>query len=109
MSNTKFIDQTQFHIIGVMSGTSLDGIDLCYAHFVFDDSWTFQIISSKTVDYSKHWQDRLRTAIDLNPIDLENLNSDYTLLLSKEIAAFIHTKQVDKVDAVCSHGHTREF
>ena len=29
------------------------------------------VISSKTVDYSKHWQDRLRTAIDLNPIDLE--------------------------------------
>ena len=106
MSNTKFINQTHFFVIGVMSGTSLDGIDLCYAHFAFDGSWTFQICSSKTVDYSKHWQDRLRTAIDLNPTDLENLNSDYTLHLSKEIAAFIHTKQVGKVDAVCSHGHT---
>ena len=106
MSNTKFINQTSFYVIGVMSGTSLDGIDLCYAHFEFDGFWKFQIISSKTVDYSKHWQERLRTAIDLNPTDLENLNTDYTLLLSKEIAAFINTKKVIKIDAICSHGHT---
>jgi len=106
MSNTKFNNQISFYVIGVMSGTSLDGIDLCYAHFAFEGSWRFQIISSKTVDYSKHWQDRLRTAIDLNPLDLQNLNTDYTHLLSKEITAFIHTKQVGKLDAVCSHGHT---
>ena len=37
-----------FYIIGVMSGTSIDGLDLVYVKFFFEESWKFKIISTKT-------------------------------------------------------------
>ena len=36
-----------FNVIGVMSGTSLDGVDLIYVKFNFDKEWNFKIIFSK--------------------------------------------------------------
>ena len=35
-----------YHIIGVMSGTSLDGIDLVYVKFAKRDFSTFEIMAS---------------------------------------------------------------
>ena len=40
-----------FYVIGVMSGTSLDGLDIVYVKFTQDESWSFDIIYSKTYKY----------------------------------------------------------
>ena len=37
-----------FFVIGVMSGTSLDGVDLIYLKFIQNERWNFEIINSKT-------------------------------------------------------------
>ena len=106
MTNLKLKRQTHFNVIGVMSGTSLDGVDLCYAQFEWDKSWQFQIIAAETINYSQLWQQRLRSAIDLAPSDLDKLNSAYTQFLADVIAAFIKKNKCSTIDAVCSHGHT---
>ena len=41
----------EYYVIGVMSGTSLDGIDLAYIHFKKDEKWTYNIICAETVAY----------------------------------------------------------
>ena len=89
-----------------MSGTSLDGIDLCLSSFEFGTSWQFQINAAETVEYSEKWKQRLRTAIDLDSKELDKLNADYTLFLAEVIQAFIDAHSVTTIDAVCSHGHT---
>ena len=40
-----------FNVIGVMSGTSLDGVDIIYVRFIQNESWSFKIIYSKTYKY----------------------------------------------------------
>ena len=45
----------QFNIIGIMSGTSLDGIDIVYVNFKLDKSWKYELINSKTYKYEKKW------------------------------------------------------
>ena len=40
-----------FNVIGVMSGTSLDGVDIVYVKFTQNESWSFKIINSKTYKY----------------------------------------------------------
>ena len=99
-------NHTHFSVIGVMSGTSLDGIDLCYVHFEYVSSWKFRIIYAQTVGYSEYWKNRLRTAITLNTSKLVALNNDYTQLLSEVISTFIKKNPKAPIDAVCSHGHT---
>ncbi|MBT7850686.1 MAG: anhydro-N-acetylmuramic acid kinase [Flavobacteriaceae bacterium] len=106
MRNSNLKNKSEYYILGVMSGTSLDGIDLCLSSFQFVTSWKFQIISAKTVEYSKVWKYRLRNAIDLNPLDLEKLNQDYTQFLAEVIQSFMESCSDIVLDAVCSHGHT---
>ncbi len=48
-----------FHAIGLMSGTSLDGLDICFARFEKQDEWTFKILKAETLSYSKNWEDTL--------------------------------------------------
>jgi anhydro-N-acetylmuramic acid kinase len=95
-----------YNVIGVMSGTSLDGVDLAYINFNISERWTFEIFQSETVSYSDEWQNKLKNAIQFNPAELEQLNSDYTKLLASIISEFISKHQLKEIDAVCSHGHT---
>ena len=106
MTNSKLNKKSKYHVIGVMSGTSLDGIDLCLSSFEFGASWQFQINAAETVEYSEKWKQRLRTAIDLNSKELEKLNTDYTQFLADVIQAFIDVYSITTLEAVCSHGHT---
>ena len=95
-----------YNVIGVMSGTSLDGVDLAYINFNITERWTFEILHSETVSYSDEWQNKLKNAILFNSAELEQLNSDYTKLLASIISEFISKHNLTDIDAVCSHGHT---
>ena len=45
----------QFNIIGIMSGTSLDGIDIVYVNFKLDQYWKYELIHVNTYKYEKKW------------------------------------------------------
>ncbi|MFV8322769.1 anhydro-N-acetylmuramic acid kinase [Flavobacterium sp. LS2R12] len=97
----------KYTTIGVMSGTSLDGVDL--AHIVFtvkNNKWEFQILESETISYTTDWLNKLKIAVDFSEGQLEKLNQDYTQHLASIILSFIEKYYIKNLDAVCSHGHT---
>jgi anhydro-N-acetylmuramic acid kinase len=99
--------KNNYNVIGVMSGTSLDGVDLAHIEFRLENNkWTFEIIESETIGYSQSWISHLKSAVDYSNIDLENLNQEYTKLLATIISTFIEKHTIKNLDAVCSHGHT---
>tara|TARA_B110000503_G_C7140648_1_gene410690 strand:- start:92 stop:1165 length:1074 start_codon:yes stop_codon:yes gene_type:complete len=98
--------KNNYNVIGVMSGTSLDGVDLAFVNFSFNDKWTFKILKSKTVPYSNEWVNRLKKAIDFSKTELDELNINYTFLLAQIINEFIDANNLKAIDAICSHGHT---
>lgn len=96
-----------YNVIGVMSGTSLDGIDLAHIVLTFkDNKWGYTIHECETVAYPKEWVSRLKDAVDLNNEELHILNKEYTLLLGTTIKEFIGRYGLKDINAVCSHGHT---
>ena len=96
-----------YTIIGLMSGTSLDGIDLAYINFeIKNNNWFFEIIKSETIPYNSDWITILKTAVDYSPEQLSALNIEYTQLLGTVINDFITKYKIEKLDAVASHGHT---
>ena len=96
-----------YHIIGVMSGTSLDGIDLAQLHFsIKNGKWSFKIQDCETIAYPQIWLNKLKTAITFSEKELENLNIEYTHFLGQTIRGFIQKNKLSNIDAVCSHGHT---
>ncbi|HEX8575295.1 MAG TPA: anhydro-N-acetylmuramic acid kinase [Flavobacterium sp.] len=97
----------RYTIIGVMSGTSLDGIDL--AHIIFSlkgGIWNFEIFESETIPYTDYWLNKLKAAVNYPDAALQALNREYTVLLGKTINQFIQQNDIQHIDAVCSHGHT---
>ena len=96
-----------YNVIGVMSGTSLDGVDLAHIEFHSNKSkWTFKILECETIGYSQSWINTLKSAVDFSKTELENLNKEYTKLLAAIISDFIEKHKIKNLDAVCSHGHT---
>ena len=92
--------------IGVMSGTSLDGLDLCYVRFKYEHGWSFQILATKCVDYDLKWNNNLSKAHQLSDSELENLDVNFGNFIAQEINLFIHEAQLENPNWVCSHGHT---
>ncbi|MBZ0326404.1 MAG: anhydro-N-acetylmuramic acid kinase [Altibacter sp.] len=102
------MSKNNYHILGVMSGTSLDGIDVAELAFSLseDQVWDFKILHAETIAYSDSWKSRLKEAISFSEAELQQLNSTYTQFLAEVISAFIKKQGIQGLDAVCSHGHT---
>ena len=96
----------QFKIIGLMSGTSLDGLDIVYVNFIQDKNWKYEIINSKTYKYEKKWISFLENISTEKINSISKIDTDYTKLLSKYIINFIDEYSINDVDFVSSHGHT---
>ena len=97
-----------YRALGLMSGSSLDGLDIVCAEFNFNfGSWQFEILASACYPYSKEWKEKLQDSIKLNARDYLLLHSEYGHYLGKEINRFIEQNQLDyKVAIIASHGHT---
>jgi anhydro-N-acetylmuramic acid kinase len=96
-----------YNVIGVMSGTSLDGVDLAHIQFeIKNNKWAFKILECETISYDSNWISILKTAVDYTKIKLDELNKNYTQLLASIITNFINKHALKNLDAVCSHGHT---
>ncbi|WP_282071698.1 anhydro-N-acetylmuramic acid kinase [Polaribacter atrinae] len=100
------MNKSDVFIIGLMSGTSLDGIDLVYVRFDKESYQDFSILHSKTVSYSEEWKTTLQDAIHSSSDDLRGLDINYGKLLGEEICAFIDEFQIENIDFIASHGHT---
>jgi anhydro-N-acetylmuramic acid kinase len=96
----------KFKVIGVMSGTSLDGLDIALCEFEkVDDNWKSSINDAVTIRYDDLMREKLNRAHHLNGYDLSKFDIDYGVYIGKQIKDFIKNKKV-KVDFISSHGHT---
>lgn len=97
----------KFHAVGLMSGTSLDGLDLCYVKFEkTEGKWLFKILETETFPYEKIWENKLRNAIQDSAEDLLEMNSEYGFYLGEKVKEFISAKNIQHCDLIASHGHT---
>lgn len=101
------MQEQNYNVVGVMSGTSLDGVDLAHTRLANSGSrWRYQLLGCETVAYGDLWVDQLRSAVTFSPNQLHQLNKEYTKLLGGIIRNFIDRHKIANLDAVCSHGHT---
>lgn len=88
-------------ILGCISGSSLDGLDLALCEF--KSTTSFELLKADTIPYTALWQDRLKAATNISLKEACQLEYDYGVLIAQLITQFIGN---DSVDYVSSHGHT---
>ena len=77
-------------VIGLMSGSSLDGLDLAACRFEQDGqgNWTYRIEVAETLSYTTEWYRKLSDAIHLNESDLQTLDRQYGQWLGQAVKIF---------------------
>lgn len=97
-----------YRTIGLMSGSSLDGLDIVFAEFLeHAGSWSFEIKAADCYAYSTEWKERLQNATSLNALDYQLLHTDYGHYLGREVNRFIEENNLHyQVGLIASHGHT---
>jgi len=93
-------------IVGIMSGTSLDGLDITACKFWKEnEKWKFDIIHAETIEYNKTEIDLLKNAYYLPGIDLIALHHHYGSLIGQRVKDFCFVNNIQP-DYIASHGHT---
>lgn len=99
-------DKSRYRVIGLMSGTSLDGLDIAYCEFRNkNNAWQFSLEQSTTIRYPARWHAALSQAHTLSGEALAHLDAEYGLFLGQQVRKFVE-KSGMKADFVASHGHT---
>ncbi len=98
----------RYNVIGVMSGTSLDGLDLCYATFSKNSVWSFNIQSVSTINLPQQLKSSLSQATTFSGLEISLLNNSMGNYIGKSINNFITEKNINRkeIDFIASHGHT---
>jgi anhydro-N-acetylmuramic acid kinase len=92
--------------IGIMSGTSLDGVDFCLVKFDhIGDNWKYRIVCAESEPYPSEMKDRLNNAQKLSAFEYAKLHSDYGSYLGAHINAFIVRNNANPSFIAC-HGQT---
>lgn len=93
----------KYRVLGIMSGTSLDGIDLAICTFKKEANWKFTIEKHKTFKYSIYWKEILENIHEKSQDVISRIDVKYGKLLAEKINIFLEN---EKVDFIASHGHT---
>ena len=99
-------------ILGMISGSSLDGVDLAHCTFHFERTsnnslklLNWQIDNAQTIAFAPEWYRRLSLATDHTALELLKLDREFGEYLGKTARIFILENGLNP-DCITSHGHT---
>lgn len=97
-----------YRAIGLMSGSSLDGLDIVFTELHENGGkWTYEIVKADCYPYSEDWTKRLSAATSLTARDYLLLHTEYGEYIGQQVLRFIEENGLQyRVALVASHGHT---
>ncbi|WP_339754543.1 anhydro-N-acetylmuramic acid kinase [Algoriphagus aquimarinus] len=96
---------TNYTMIGLMSGTSGDGLDIAYCSYDLQNQWSYEILDAITIPFPKELGQKLLQSHNLSALELALLDVDFGKWMGEKVKEYCSEKQI-KPMAICSHGHT---
>lgn len=101
---------SKIEILGLMSGTSLDGLDVAHVEFEMNqqDGDSFNLLSVKTYEIPADLAQKLQDAANYSVQAICMLDKELAHFFAKCVNEFISAKNIDKksIKAIASHGQT---
>lgn len=96
----------KFTALGLMSGSSLDGMDLAFCEFIYNnEKWDYKIIAAETFAYSEEWILKLKELPNSTAKEIIKSDIDFGILTANFANTFLKKNNL-KPDLIASHGHT---
>ncbi len=105
------IMQKTYHALGLMSGSSLDGLDIAFTKFVVNttadalhiDDW--QLLAADTLPFSEQWQARLLHLPRTEALAFAKTHTYFGHYTAELVNGFLKKQNIDP-DFIAAHGHT---
>ncbi len=99
-------EKQKYRCLGLMSGTSLDGLDIVFCEFISRTTgWEFRLLGSQTLPYPGTWRDLLEKSYTMDASSLAELDHSYGRFLGAVCCDFLAGNSGDP-SFIASHGHT---
>lgn len=103
-----------YHAIGLMSGSSLDGLDVALCRLETERTESnfhlaeWELLQAETLPFSEEWQIRLRELPGATAFELADAHAGFGRYLGELVRQFFIKKKLapTQVDLIASHGHT---
>ncbi|MEX0812361.1 MAG: anhydro-N-acetylmuramic acid kinase [Chitinophagales bacterium] len=97
-----------YNVVGLMSGSSLDGLDIAYCEIVHDNgAWSYQIKIAETIPFTPKWKLRLEKLVLQNAVTYIKTHAFLGHYFGELVKSFIEKHQLfDQIDFIASHGQT---
>ncbi|MBK7872107.1 MAG: anhydro-N-acetylmuramic acid kinase [Saprospiraceae bacterium] len=96
-----------YRVLGLMSGSSLDGLDIAFCEFNFDNqqliSW--RIHHAETMPFTEEWQKRLKMLPQTSGKEIALAHPQFGHFMAELINQFLQ-QYPQEPDFIASHGHT---
>jgi anhydro-N-acetylmuramic acid kinase len=100
------VQKNTYSVVGLMSGTSLDGVDIAFCSFRTEEGrWSYSIGAAETVAYSMEWKNRLASLENASAFEFAATDTEYGHFLGRITNDFILRHSITP-DFIASHGHT---
>jgi len=92
---------------GLMSGTSLDGLDIAWCRFRCEQGrWHHEILQAETIAYPAPWEKNLSMAHQLPSEELLSLHFSYGRFIGEQLLDFFSRHRISDPGIIACHGHT---
>ena len=96
----------KIEVIGVMSGTSLDGLDLCHVIFDLENLSDFKIANCLSISYNSKIFEKLHNIVEKKSKEINKIDIEYGTFIGESINKFISDFNLKEINLISSHGHT---
>ncbi len=104
---TLYFTMVSYTAIGLMSGTSCDGLDIAYCHFIKNETiWEYTIQQATTIAYTPEWKQKWQHAATLSAWNMALLDVEVGRYFGEQVNLFLTKYNLPKPTIIASHGHT---
>jgi anhydro-N-acetylmuramic acid kinase len=104
------MEEKQYEIIGLMSGTSLDGLDIAHIKFNFPlyNEPSFELLHTETIEFPDNLLNKLNIASNSSAPTILQLDKELGIFFANAVNDFVSKNNINKndIDAIASHGQT---
>ncbi|HVD97846.1 MAG TPA: anhydro-N-acetylmuramic acid kinase [Cytophagaceae bacterium] len=101
-----FSAKKEWIVAGLMSGTSLDGLDIALCRFRQEnENWSYEILDATTISYPASLKKKLAGLMKASAQELAEMDAFFGKYSGEQVKKFI-SNQSHLTDLIASHGHT---